>query len=426
MRRSGLGRAVGWAAIAAVLLLAAGRLLGASAVTAAEAPARSARLQVFAAESLRVALRRGGVAVADANGAAFALAELLDPERPPPGLELDLRTERADEGAGARLIELGILRQGKVVARLTRAADESWRLTRGEDIPPPPASPAGGAHETPAVLQGPMEDALYGDPATTGEATIQLRAARLFATRLDMTRDVDLGDPVRLVFTRQIGADGRVLGVGDLLYAEIDTRQGPTRLYRHRRPGGEIAFVDDQGVELEHALLRTPVERPRITSDFGMRLHPLLGFTRMHQGLDFGAPVGSAVLAAADGVVEELRWAGGYGRWIKLRHAAGLETGYGHLSAWAPGVRAGSAVRQGQVIGYVGATGLATGPHLHYEVREAGRPVDPRTVQATGSAVLSGADRLAFENEKKRVALLLQSATPERAVVALASSGAMN
>jgi len=402
------------AAAAVGAALAVGRLLGAGPVTAAEPVPRVLRLQTSAAETLRYTLRHAGLSVAEANAAAFALADLFDPEHPPPGLDLQLRTEPADDGAGERLIELEVASRDRPAGRLTRAADGSWRLTRGEPLPPPtPAT--GGARETTAVTQGPIEEVLYGEPANTADAAIQFKAARLFAARLDMTRDVDLGDRVRLVFTRQIGGDGRVLGAGELLYAEIDTRQGATRLYRHRRAGGPGEFVDEQGAEVEHALLRTPVERPRVTSDFGMRLHPLLGYTRMHQGVDFGAPIGSAVLAAADGVVEDLRWAGGYGRWIRLRHTAGLETGYGHLSAWAVGLRPGEPVRQGQVIGYVGSSGLSTGPHLHYEVIEDGRPVDPHAVQAAAPAVLPTAERPAFEAEKKRVAAMLDQPTPGQA-----------
>jgi murein DD-endopeptidase MepM/ murein hydrolase activator NlpD len=120
-----------------------------------------------------------------------------------------------------------------------------------------------------------------------------------------------------------------------------------------------------------------------VTSAFGLRFHPLLGFTRMHQGVDFGASTGAPVLAAGDGVVEETRWAGGYGRWLRIRHGVAVETGYGHLSAWAPGVKPGVRVRQGEVVGYVGDSGLATGPHLHFEVFDAGRRIDPRSAPAT-------------------------------------------
>jgi murein DD-endopeptidase MepM/ murein hydrolase activator NlpD len=320
--------------------------------------------------------------------------------------------EDREDGHGARLIELELGRPGQTAARLTRAADESWRLTKGDEGLPPVRAQTGAPHEAPTVLQGRIEDVLYGEPANTADAAVQLKAARLFASALDMTRDVDLGDTVRLVFTRELAADGRVLGARELLYAELDTRNGPKRFYRHRASGGQGGFVDDQGLAVEHALLRTPVERPRITSDFGMRLHPLLGYTRMHQGVDFGAPVGSPVLAAADGVVESLNWSGGYGRCIKLRHSGSLETRYAHLSTWAPNVRPGGSVRQGEVIGYVGSTGLSTGPHLHYEVIEAGRPVDPTTVLAAGPATLPPAERSGFEAEKRRIAMLLAQPAP--------------
>jgi murein DD-endopeptidase MepM/ murein hydrolase activator NlpD len=123
----------------------------------------------------------------------------------------------------------------------------------------------------------------------------------------------------------------------------------------------------------------------------------------MHEGVDFGAPVGSPVYAAGDGMVEEARWAGGYGRWVKIRHTQALETAYAHLSAWAAGIHPGARVRQGQVIGYVGATGLATGPHLHYEVIEAGRPVDPRTAALAKAEVPSNAAKAAFRARKAMI-----------------------
>lgn len=387
--------------------LVGGHWAGGGAVTAAEAPGQTLQLAVRGGESLRAQLRQAGLGVADANGASFAVAELIDGDDPPRGLGLALSVERSSDGDGLRLIRMDLARQGQTVATVTRAADGSFRLRRAADAPMPArAEPETGAHEAPAVLQGPMEDVLYGDPGATSDAIIVLKAARLFARKLDLTRDIALGDQVRLVFTRRIADDGRVLGAGDLLYAEIDTRGGPTRFYRHQR-AGEAEFVDDTGADFDHALLRTPLDRPRITSDFGMRLHPLLGYTRMHQGLDFGAPVGSAVVAAGDGVVEEVRWASGYGRWIKLRHSANLETGYGHLSAWAPGLRPGAAIRQGQLIGYVGSSGLSTGPHLHYEVLEAGRAVDPKGLQPA-AAPMRAAERASFEQEKQRVATLLK------------------
>lgn len=413
--------ALGAPALAALLFLAH---LGASRTTAAaEPPLNLVRLRTEPGESLRMVLRRGGIRLADANGAAFALGGVLDPDHPPVGLLLSARVERTEEGAELRLVSLEVARQGEVAVRLTRAADESWRLAQE-------ASLGGGdeiLQEAPVVVQGPMEAVLYGDPAVADDGPLILQAARLFARKLDLTRDIALGDRVRLVLTRKLGGDGRVLGDGSLLFAEIDTREGAVRIYRHRRiADGASEYMDDSGVALDHALLRTPLDRPRVTSGFGMRLHPLLGYTRLHRGIDLGAPEGSAVIAAGDGMVEEVRWAGDAGRRVKLRHSPGLETVYAHLSAWAPGLSSGRAVRQGQVIGYVGATGLTTGPHLHYEVLVSGQPVDPRGQLAAETRPLVGAERSAFEAEKLAMTQVLRANSVGAPAIRLGQNGSLS
>ena len=221
------------------------------------------------------------------------------------------------------------------------------------------------------MVDGSLYLSMVGAGLTPDQAA---RVTTLFGRNLDLVRDVDTGDVFHLVFDRRAAADGHPLGPPELLFGDIRTRSGRATLYRvgDSYVAGEIG----PGRVL---LLRTPIEGARITSSFGMRMHPILGFTRMHQGVDFGAPVGSPTYSlAGDEVVEQARWAGGYGRWLKIRHTSVLETAYAHLSAWAAGIRPGVRVRQGQVVGYVGATGLATGPHLHYEVIEAGRPIDPK------------------------------------------------
>src|SRR5581483_3655875 len=160
-------------------------------------------------------------------------------------------------------------------------------------------------------------------------------------------------------------------------YAEIGAKGQVTRFYRYQAPGeSEAQYFDETGKNIKGLLLRTPVDGARITSGFGMRMHPILGYTRMHQGIDFGVPVGTPVFAAGDGVVEEARWAGGYGRFMKLRHASGWETAYGHLSGWA--VHPGQHVRQGQVIAYSGSTGESTGPDARPSRRGGHRPSPSR------------------------------------------------
>ncbi len=347
----------------------------------------------FTADSpaaLRDALRREGLPGADVDDAVDALSGPTAGDAR--GLAYDLKAERPSDGS-TRLISLVARRRGDGVASITRAADGALRMTVFAGAPDT-ASPAF------SVLQGPMEDVLYGE----ARADLTAQAMRLFARKLDLGRDVALGDSVRLVF------NGAATGPTALLYAELRTASGVTQFYAHRDAGGGVTFVDADGDTGTGALLRTPLDVVRVTSGFGMRLHPLLGYSRMHEGVDFGAPIGTPVVAAADGVVEQANWAGGYGRWIRLRHSGGIETAYAHLSGWAAGLSAGEAVRRGQVIGYVGSTGLSTGPHLHFEVIDRGRPVDPKTVAPLAPARLAGADQLAFAAEREAVAAALAAA----------------
>jgi murein DD-endopeptidase MepM/ murein hydrolase activator NlpD len=242
---------------------------------------------------------------------------------------------------------------------------------------------------------------------------------KLMAHKFDFSRDLHPGDRFRLVFDRKVTRDGQIVADGDIDYAEISTGGRLTRLYRFQRPGGRVAgYFDQDGKSLDGFLLRTPVYGAPVTSGFGMRLHPILGYTRMHQGIDFGVPVGTPVLAAGDGVVEQARWAGGYGRLIKLRHAGGWETAYAHLSRWA--ARRGQHVRQGQVIAYSGASGEATGPHVHFEVIEHRVHINPKSAKAPTTALLEGAELAAFESERGRLdALLIQSPSVSRRVAAI-------
>jgi len=266
------------------------------------------------------------------------------------------------------------------------------------------------------VVQGRMSDSLY-DSALAAGATPEMTAqvVQLFAHKLDFSRDLHAGDRFRLVFNRRVTESGQAAKAGELLYAEIATNGETTRVYRYQPDGAAQAeFFDELGRNIRSFLLQTPVDGARISSGFGERLHPILGYTRLHQGIDFAAPVGAPVYAAGDGVVEEARWAGGYGRWLKIRHGAAWETGYGHLSGWAVGP--GEHVRQGQVVAYVGATGEATGPHLHYEVMMDGRKINPKGAKAPLGVALEGRELAAFKAEEAHVDALLAKAPPTSTV----------
>ena len=254
-----------------------------------------------------------------------------------------------------------------------------------------PAAPPPPAQEQLEVVQGRMGGSLYASVVAAGappEVTTQL--GRLFAHKLDFSRDIRRGDEFRLVFERPV-AIGQSIDAGALLFAEIAARGEVRRFYRYEGPGAEkAAYFDEQGRGTRGLLLATPVERARVSSPFGMRRHPILGFDRMHQGVDFAAAWGSPVAAGGDGVVVEAGRNGGYGNWVKVRHTGGWETGYAHLAGYGPGVRPGRRVMQGQVIGYVGSTGSSTGPHLHYEVWKNGVRLDPRAAGAPQGAPLNG------------------------------------
>jgi len=210
------------------------------------------------------------------------------------------------------------------------------------------------------------------------------------------------------VFDRRDTESGQTVGNGgSVRYAELKARKTgatPLKFYRYTPAGAAKAqYLDENGKNIRGMLLRTPVEVVRVTSNFGSRRHPILGYTRQHTGTDFGAPSGTPVYAAGDGVVVEVKRNGGYGNWVKIRHGNGWETGYAHLSRWAKGLRPGQKVSQGQLIAYVGTTGRSTGPHLHYEVMKGGRKIDPRGVSIPAGVILAGADLAGFKAEKARI-----------------------
>jgi murein DD-endopeptidase MepM/ murein hydrolase activator NlpD len=215
-----------------------------------------------------------------------------------------------------------------------------------------------------------------------------------------------------MVFTRKVTESGRTVEGGDLLYAEVDAGKGdPIRFYRYEpKTGGEAQYYDENGKSIRGFLLQTPLAVVRITSGFGVRRHPVLGYNKMHQGIDFGGATGTPIYAAGDGVVSEAGRKGGYGNWVSIKHSGGWATGYAHMSRFAPGLRRGQTVRQGQLIGYVGATGRVTGPHLHYEVMKNGVKINPKGAKVPAGSVLSGAELAEFRRQKAIVDVALAKA----------------
>ena len=237
---------------------------------------------------------------------------------------------------------------------------------------------------------------------------------RIFANDVDFQRAVSGGD----TFTAFYDSGDEDGGPNELLFASITTRGDTYRYYRFQTPDdGTVDYYDANGKSTRKFLVRAPMLSFKITSGFGMRFHPILGYTRPHTGVDFAAPIGSPVFAAGNGTIVQAGWSSGYGRRIEIQHANGYVTTYNHMSGFARGATEGARVRQGQVIGYLGQTGLATGPHLHYEVLVNGHFVDPMRVKLARTREFDGRMLAQFTKERERIDELLAHAPAAQAQV---------
>jgi murein DD-endopeptidase MepM/ murein hydrolase activator NlpD len=224
---------------------------------------------------------------------------------------------------------------------------------------------------------------------------------------IDFSRDVQAGDPFTAVVERDISEEGEVK-FGRILASEVGSGGKTYTAFNFVTSSGENAFYDENGNSTKREFLLAPVAFRYISSGFSRaRFHPILGLTRRHEGIDFAAAKGTEVRATGDGVVVHAGWGGGYGNLIEIRHSNGISTRYGHLSRIAPGIRVGTRVRQSEVIGYVGMTGLATGPHLHYEFRQDGVARNPRSVKTQVGPPLDASQRAAFARNRELLAALL-------------------
>ncbi len=234
-----------------------------------------------------------------------------------------------------------------------------------------------------------------------------LKLLRVHSFDVDFKRKVSPGDSFDVFFDGPEDGDESA-GVGDVLYTSM-TVDGVTRsFYRFRTPDGVVDYYDQQGNSAKKFLMRNPVRGGRYTSGFGTRRHPLLRVTRMHTGVDWAAPAGTPILAGADGTIERVGRQGGYGNYIRIKHANGFATAYGHLSRYADGLAPGVDVKQGQVIGYVGSTGFSTGPHCHYEILVNNKFVNPMTIQVPRGLQLTGKQLASFQRERTRIDTLRQ------------------
>ncbi|WP_417433151.1 M23 family metallopeptidase [Kiloniella sp.] len=237
---------------------------------------------------------------------------------------------------------------------------------------------------------------------------IMIKMIRAYSFDVDFQREIQKGDSFEVVYEAYYDEDGNLARTGEMLYGNLNLSGDDIQLYRFTPSSGFTDYFNEKGQSAKKALMRTPVDGARLSSRFGKRKHPVLGYTKMHKGVDFAAPRGTPIYAAGDGVILRANRFSSYGNYVKIRHHSGYETAYAHLKGFAKGIRKSKRVRQGQVIGYVGTTGRSTGPHLHYEVLFNGRQVNPLGVKLPAGEKLKKADLRNFKSEKAKIDGLIE------------------
>jgi murein DD-endopeptidase MepM/ murein hydrolase activator NlpD len=254
------------------------------------------------------------------------------------------------------------------------------------------------------AARGEVRGSLYASGERAGvPRSIMAAIIRAYSHEIDFQRDLRLGDKFEVLYDQPTARDGTPVGQGVVIYASLIVGGKAKPLYRVTFGDGAIDYFNERGQSVKRSLLRTPIEGARLTSRFGMRMHPLLGYSKMHKGVDFGAPTGTPIYASGSGVVETAKFNGAYGRYIRIRHNGRTQTAYAHMSRFAKGVAPGARVNQGDVIGFVGTSGRSTGPHLHYEVIVNGKQMNPLSVSMPVGRVLEGKTLTQFKNGQSRI-----------------------
>jgi murein DD-endopeptidase MepM/ murein hydrolase activator NlpD len=383
-------------------------------------------------QTLAAALTDAGVSQQDANSAVLALARVYDLRALKGGDSFDLsfttvpqetvaqitytppasaQDEALDQDDGGSVEDLPAAPIGKLLSlSYSPSVDHDITITRD-------ANGAFAAQDVHKTLEAKyhragatIDSSLYLAAMQAGiPADVVVKMIHMFSYEVDFQRDIKPGDSFQVLYNYYYTPDGQPAKEGDISYAEMKLGGRTFALYRYQPTDDTADYFDAQGQSARSMLMKTPVDGARITSGFGMRFHPILGYTRMHKGIDFGVPVGTPVMAAGSGVIKQEGWSNGYGKLLLIDHQNSYSTAYAHLSRFAAGLNVGSHVRQGQVVAYSGMTGMATGPHLHYEIRINNQQVNPATVKVATGHRLIGRDLREFLIGRQHVDMELAS-----------------
>lgn len=359
----------------------------------------SQRVKVKSGDTLAEILVKAGVSRTETHYIVQALGKKFDPRRIRRGQQLTLTFESAP-----MIIDVSIPPQTDQFVGLTIEPDYKTeiRVTRNTDGNFVAEEVEKTLNRSPVRAVGTIQNSLYVSGRDVGvPAVVIARMIRLMSWDVDFQRDIRKGDQFEVMYEKVTDDHGKHVYNGAVQFVALTLSGKRITVYRHEMGDGEIDYFDEDGKASRKALMRTPIDGARLSSGFGKRKHPILGYTRMHKGVDFAAASGTPIYAAGNGTVAYAGRKGGYGNYIKIRHNGTYQTAYAHLKGFARGVKTGKRVEQGQVIGYVGTTGRSTGPHLHYEVMQGDRQVNPMRVKMPSGRTLKGAELARFKAHKQ-------------------------
>mgnify|MGYP000126760096 CR=1 FL=1 len=326
-----------------------------------------------------------GVPHGEAFTAVRELQEVYSPRDLRPGQDIHLALLHDDTNGAAtpRLAELSLRASPERDVEVRRTDEGGFEA----------AARARSLSRQVNAAAGAIDSSLFADGDAAGiPARIMLKVIHQYSYAVDFQRDLQPGDRFEIVHETFTEADGEVAKTGPLLYAALDVNGDHLEMYRFQISDGQVGYYNPKGESMRRLLMRTPVDGARLSSSYGMRKHPIKGYSRMHEGVDFAAPTGTPIYAAGHGTVVRAGRNGGYGNYVEIRHADGFTTAYAHMHDIADGIRRGAKVQQGDVIGEIGSTGASTGPHLHYEIHKAGKPVNPRSLDLPTGRRLTGGE----------------------------------
>ena len=258
------------------------------------------------------------------------------------------------------------------------------------------------------VIKNEIKSSLYSAAIESDiEPNIIVEFARIFGFEVDFQRDIRKGDWFEILYERFEDDNNIVQDTGKIIYASMFVNGTEINLYNFKDGSGDIGFYDLKGKSIVKSLMKTPINGARLSSSYGMRKHPILGYNKMHRGTDFASPSGTPIMASGAGKVIRARWCGGGGNCVKIKHNSTYQTVYAHMKSFARGIKEGRRVKQGQIIGYVGSTGMSTGPHLHYEVIVNGKKVNSQKLKLPSGKILKGKTREEFELARIKIDLKL-------------------